>query len=504
MTTDLAALRRADTLARWERVAPRLVPYSLAAAWCGLLALLWRFEAPSLLHTLAATLTTLGLAIVLIEIGARLGYVASRNAWVIAFLLKLTLSFVITSYLWAEPLTQLGLLRVAETVPGIQDSNLYDYQALQAALYGFRAEFLSFTWQSLGIVTYLASIYRVFGVSVWYVSMFNAVLALVGGLSLAGILTTADPAHRRQWQWVRFAMLIPYVAYYDATPAKEPLTFGLFYFTLLFILRVILRRGPLWRNGLLTLAGLALLTLVRPNVALLLLIPNVLVLVLRLGVKRGVAMLLIAVALVLGLIIVSGNLFRVTQVYFNPEAWLGSLAKFWADRQAAGDHPLKLLIGDLLLPRSIPDLVLLAPVRAGVWFFLPYPIIVPDWATLFNLRQLLVTDPIAYVLFGADLPALLSTWLLILLSPFLAAAVFARRTWRSPGFQLILLNLFSILLVISNLQFIMGRRYRTLLEPLILAVALWGGVHGRPAKYQLAFYAVLVGGVVIVEIVSAG
>jgi hypothetical protein len=260
----------------------------------------------------------------------------------------------------------------------------------------------------------------------------------------------------------------------------------------------------LWRNGLLALAGLALLTLVRPNVALMLLIPNMLVLVLRLGIRRGLVILGLALIMVLGLVTVTGNINRVLYTYFNPEAWLATLAKFWADRQAVGDHPLKLLIGDLLLPRSVEGLIALAPVRAVVWFFLPYPIIVPDFGTLLNLRGLLATDPIQVVLFGADLPALISTWLLILWSPFLAAAVFARRTWRSPGFQLILLNLFSILLVISNLQFIMGRRYRTLLEPLILAVALWGAVHGRPAKYQVAFYVVLIGGVALVELIALG
>lgn len=504
MTANTTTPNRADTLARLERLAPRLVPYGLAAAWAGMLALLWRFEAPSLLHTLAATFSALGLAIGLIELAARAGYVVSRNAWLIAFLLKLTLAFVITSYLWAEPLTQLGWLRVTVAVPGIQDSNLYDYQALQAAQNGFRAEYINFTWQSTGIVLYVATIYSLFGVSVWYVAMFNAVLALLGALALAGILTSVDPEHRRQWQWIRLAMLIPYVAYYDATPAKEPLTVGLFYVTLLFMLRLITRRGPLGRNGLLALGGLALLTVVRPNVALLLLIPNVLVLVLRLGVKRGVAMLALALTLVLSLIALTGNFERVLYTYFNPDGWLSTLAKFWADRVEIGDHPLKLLVGELLLPRTLADMALLAPVRTVVWFFLPYPIIVPNWDTLFSLRALLVSNPIGVVLFGADLPALLSTWMLIGLSPFVAAAVFARRTWRNPGFQLVLLNLFSILLVISNLQFIMGRRYRTLLEPLILAVALWGGVHGRPAKYQLAFYAVLVGGVVIVELIAAG
>ncbi|MCC7361493.1 MAG: hypothetical protein IT317_18545 [Anaerolineales bacterium] len=504
VTANPAALRRADTRERLVRLGTRLGPYARAAAWCALLALLWRFEAPSLWHTLAASFAALGAALALIEIGARQGYLASRNAWVVAFLLKLTLSFLITSYLWAEPLTKLNLLRVAAVVPGVQDSNLYDYQAVLAATSGFRLEVLNFTWQSFGIVTYLASIYRVFGVSVWYVALFNAVLALLGVIALAGLLTTLDPAHRRQWQWARFAMLIPYVAYFDATPAKEPLTFGLFYFTLLFMVRLIIRQGSLARNGFMALAGLAFLALVRPNVALLLLIPNILVLVLRLGARRGLAMLGLALLLVLGLMSVTGNVARIMNNYFNPEAWLAALAKFWADRQAVGDHPLKLLVGDLLLPRSLAGLVALAPVRAVVWFFLPYPIIVPNFETLLNLRGLLATDPIQVVLFGADLSALISTWLLILWSPFLAAAVFARRTWRSPGFKLILLNLFSLVLIISNIQFIMGRRYRTLLEPLIFAVALWGAVHGRPAKYQLIFYALLIGGVVIVELISFG
>ena len=106
MTTSPATLRRADTVERLERLGTRLGPMALAATWCTLLALLWRFEAPSLLHTLAASFTALGAALVLIEIGARQGYVTSRNAWIVAFLLKLTLSFVVTSYLWAEPLTK--------------------------------------------------------------------------------------------------------------------------------------------------------------------------------------------------------------------------------------------------------------------------------------------------------------------------------------------------------------------------------------------------------------
>jgi len=73
---------------------------------------------------------------------------------VVAFLLKLTLSFLITSYLWAEPLTKLGLLRVPVTVPYIQDSNLYDYQALQAVQNGFRLEFLSLT-RGTGLLNHL-------------------------------------------------------------------------------------------------------------------------------------------------------------------------------------------------------------------------------------------------------------------------------------------------------------------------------------------------------------
>jgi hypothetical protein len=235
-----------------------------------------------------------------------------------------------------------------------------------------------------------------------------------------------------------------------------------------------------------------------------LLIPNVLILILRLGLKRGLLLLTVAFALVIGLTTLSGNLFNIVTLYLNPQALLNSQAHAWSLREAEGDHPLKLLVGKLLLPRSLASLILLSPVRAVIWFFLPYPLIVPDWGKLFNLPQLLVADPLTYFKFGADLPALLSTWLLIGLSPFLAAAGLARRTWQNPAFQLVVINLLTILLIISNLQFIMGRRYRTLLEPLILAVALWGSVHGQPKKFMPWFYGLLIAGVLLVEFISLG
>src|SRR5271169_5679719 len=91
------------------------------AAWCLLLGLLWNYEESSKVATLAVALSVFSLGLFVLRIGKKAGIVHSERDWTIAFLLKLTLSFLITMYAWAAPLSP-EFLRVPNVVEGLQDS----------------------------------------------------------------------------------------------------------------------------------------------------------------------------------------------------------------------------------------------------------------------------------------------------------------------------------------------------------------------------------------------
>jgi len=464
------------------------------------LVLLWPYEEPSKLTSLGVAALVYLLGVLMLNGAQRLGIITDRGTWVRVFALKLALSCLITQYLWVAPLEP-NFLRVAQQNLGLQDANIYDYLAARIAEEGFtgNVHLLWFTWLSFGIVGYLSLIYSVFGVSVLYVSLFNSLLCLAGVLCLTGTLGLLDGSKSHQWQALRFAMVLPFGSYYDSNPSKEPLTQALFYCGLLFIARLLVRRGRPATNLAALVVALALLATVRLNVALLLLSANVIFSLRHLDPGKLIILVLV------GIVSVSAAMF-----WISPEA--DSLASELFDlsrrfdyaesnllqRTATGDTPLKLAVGRALSPSTPTDLVLLAPVRLAIWLFLPYPEVVPEFAKLAAMPEMLVYDRLGYFRFATELPAQLSAILVIILFPYVLAGLRAAgQGWRS---WFLAVNLLVPALVISNLMFIMGRRYRTLLEPLLVAVALWGIHCGRSGRMRYVLYSAFALGLVAASV----
>lgn len=245
--------------------------------FCGLFlsisaAALWQGEEPSRIRTYTVSIGVYLTATTIICLAARRRLIESTSFWLLLFSLKLLLNVVLTYYLWFEPLAP-DLLRVMEggSFVKLQDSNLYDFYALQAAENGILQSWdsLNFTWLSVGITSYLAIIYSLLGVSVAYVSMCNALLSLVGLIMLCATLRLLFEAQRK-WDWVALSAFIPSIAYYDATPAKEPLT-EVLYLSLLYVLTALLcARRILFSRVLLAFLLVVLLVTMRINVAFIL------------------------------------------------------------------------------------------------------------------------------------------------------------------------------------------------------------------------------------------
>jgi len=451
------------------------------------LPLLWRYEEQSKAVSLGVTALVYLLGVLLLNLAHRAGIVSDRAPWIRVFAFKLVLSFLITSFLWVAPLEP-NLLRVSQQNLGLQDANIYDYLAVRIAEEGLagNVQLLWFTWLSVGITGYLSLIYSLFGISILYVSLFNALLSLAGILALTGTLAVLD-APRRRWQLLRFAMLLPFGSYYDGTPAKEPLTHAFFYAGLYFIARLLARKGRPAVNIVCLAVVLALLATVRLNVAILLLAANLGYFLRRLEpVKLAILGAAGVMTLVAALVWTNPEPGAVASQMFDLGRRLDHSQMLFTQRASSGDTALKLAVGEALTPRSVVDLVGLAPVRLAVWLFLPYPHLIPDFARLTAMPEMLIYDRIGYFRFASELPAQLSAILLVILFPHILDGFRAMaKGWPT---RFLAANLLIPALVISNLMLVMGRRYRILLEPLLVAMALWGIQYGPRGRLRYVVY----------------
>jgi hypothetical protein len=466
-------------------------------------ALSWPGEAPSKIQTLwtATCVGSAGLAFILIALTRR--WITAPGFWMMMFAGKFVLSLFITYYFWFEPLEP-DLLRIPAAMPGAQDSNLYDYYALETANHGFRNswDYLNFTWLSFGVTGYIAGIYTIFGVSVAYVSMWNACLSLVGVIMLSATMRQLfGPVPI--WRWLAFAMFIPSIAFYDATPGKEPLTHALYYTAFFTLTKLVWRQRLQVTRIIQAIIAITVLAVVRANCALILIAANAWPVIRRVGFAKSALMGVGFLVLVAGtLTAVTGSTKSLLSMFDLAERFT-QIQIAVDERNESGDSALKLAVANALTPRTFPHLLIWSPVRSVIWFYLPYPLLIPDTDGITLPPTLIYEDRLKKVLSFHNLCFTLSGWLLIGATPFLLGVFFARRQQYSIGLQALIFNLVSFVVVVGNLQFIMGRRYRTLIEPLVLAIVL-AAIHFKLGKNFIApIYCVMIGGVIAVALIRS-
>lgn len=497
----------ASSVASPERQGRALEDFTIMAYLSGAIclgaALLWHGEEPSKLHTLWATVGVHLAGVLAILCAKKFAWIGSPSLWLLAFGCKFALGLWLTQYFWFDPLAP-DLLRVSLPVAGSQDSNLYDFYALEAARVGLPEglPLLNFTWLSFGITGYLALIYTVLGVSIAYVSMCNSLLSIAGLIMLCAslrLLFNRKPI----WDWIALAAYIPSIAFYDATPAKEPLTNFFFYLALYALVK--LGQAPRFRPGLIAqvVVSLALLALVRANVALILLLANAWPLLRRIGLAKsaliGVAGAGAAIAM---LILITGSADALV-ASVNVDERIQSTAGFVQEREDAGESGLKQAVAKTLAPRTPIHLVALSPLRAVIWFYLPYPLILPSFEDLNLTPPLLFIDRLGKISAAHELAFALTAWLLILATPALLEVASRIRNPAYPGFAVLFANIAVPALVIGNLMFIMGRRYRTLIEPLVLAVVLVALHFRLGRRISVPVWIVMVGGVCLTALLRS-
>jgi hypothetical protein len=461
-----------------------------------LLALSWNFEEPSSLNTITVLLLVFGFGTFSIRRARRTGIVISEVEWMTMFFVKIVVSFLITKYLWTLPLSP-HYLRVGPNQGGLQDSNGYDLQGMMLAEEGTSASLFGL-WLDFGVVRYISLIYRVFGVSVLYVSMFNALLSLVGTLFIVGIFRILDEKNLAKWQLLKLVMLLPSGAYYDATPSKEPLTFLAFYASAYFFLKLYWSRKHR-RQSLIYLAGtLLLLGLVRLNVLFLFTSAMLAFLIIRAKkisiAKRFWWSLMTAVLSLVALTVSYTVVFNDTPSWENVRGTFFDLERraemleYQVSMKEDSENSIKMRVANLLVPRDLKDYIVFSPIRPLVWLYLPFPLLFPDISKIVNLPTLVSTDYRQYVALTVQWFPVLSAWIMIFLTPFVMA-FFLSRVNRKSDTLAFLVTLFAVtVFLISNLHVIETVRYRSLIEPLFVSFALWGYIHNKSLLYTLPIW----------------
>jgi hypothetical protein len=439
-------------------------------------------------------------AVLAIILAAQRRLIGSPSFWILAFAGKFALSLALTQFAWFEPLAP-DLLRVPKAIPGVQDANLYDYYALQALHDGILNSWdtLNFTWLSFGVTGYLALVYRVFGVSVAYVSMCNALLSF-GGLMMLSATLRKLFGPERIWDLIVLATFIPSIAYYDSTPAKEPLTHCLFYTSLFILTGLIWRREIRLGRLIQAVVALGLLSVVRANVVLLLVASNAWPVLRRIGFWRALSIGILCAALAIGTLIgVTGSTKSLVDL-FDLNGRFEQTAGFIEERSAEGESGLKQAVAEKFAPTNIGNLLLWSPLRAMIWFYLPYPLLVPSLDGISSPPTLRYEARLEKVRAVHDQAFVLTGWLLILATPFLIGAAWSLLKNRNVGLRMLLFNIAGSAMLIGNLMFVMGRRYRTLIEPLVLAVVLVAMQYRLGRKLIWPVWVTMVVGVVLVAV----
>lgn len=452
--------------------------------WCavgGLLLLqLWPFERAVFPMTELCYLTVLLLGAGALRVAERLDIVGDTNRWFLFFAAKVFIGALAVGWFWHLPLDATGYLRSATQDTPTTDATYYDYIGAYIARTGDVGALRS-TWLSLGILFYISTLYQTFGIATLHVNLFNSLLVMIGILGLAGTMRASGKIPTKVADKVAWAMFLPYTAYVDISPSKEPLSDCALFLSIYAMATL----GQSRSRYLLLFGCFVLCTLVRANLAVLIGIMFIVSIWRTYGARQAIV----------GTLLLSVLFVRAIAIVLDPSMLVDTLAAtdistrstMQLDMLAAGgnDSPLKTAVATALQPRGIVDLIALFPIRTTIWYLLPYPLLLPDFSLWSNLDETLHLDPLAYFHAAEQVCRSASTVILIGTLPYLVQLVRKRSVLRDP-FLVYAGGMFLLLLIlISNLQFVNGGRYRVTIEPLGLVLAIYSAhVLGEPTKLK--------------------
>lgn len=373
---------------------------------------------------------------------------------------KVAFSALIYFIFWHRPLKSIGILTINSQSNnlGFQDSMFYQYHAniISEMDIKYWLDASRVTWQSEGVILYLAALFRLFGSELYNVVFINILLGYLAVVQLLQLGLTKNS------RYLYLIVLWPHTLYYDIPPGKEALTNFLVYSIICISYRIFIYQNKISSFDLLKITFLlGLLVFVRVNVAVLL-----------------------AVAIISGVSISKGRLGFVV-FFFSAGGFLiwykfgdvfgqyveGSLdsSDNFEEKLEIEESSLKVFIAKTLRTDSAVINILLAPISFIIWILAPLPNIGLD-----GIYKSIVLG-ISYAQFqqGPHLGRLFaSVWML--------SNIFKKSNWiniinlsiTNCNYRFVLSVTIILSFTIASISLVQGARYRVLVEPLLILLVM--------------------------------
>jgi hypothetical protein len=385
------------------------------------------------------------------------GLIFSFSTWINYLILYIIVSYVVFMWLWFIPLRELGDLRTAMQMPEYQDANYYDYLAELAAKLPFTEwpAIINATWLSQGVISYLAFIYKYFGISQFNYLFINIILGYLSVIFLQGIISSNGR------DFGMLALFMPYTLYYNITPGKEVLTNVVVFSILYFYFKIRnSMNSHIFTNSILIIMPLFLLALIRFNALIMVLVvvasyslfhaKNRFKLILKFGLAGSIALALFYAFGLLDLF------YQITDIDSHASQMVLRL-------QNSEPGSIKFVLATMLTSDNFFINTLLAPIRVFIWMLAPFPFL-----NILDLTQSILFDN-SYTTFRSGEALARSISSLVMVYFLYKFSIFARssKIIIDNSSNYILFSALTFSLILSTTNFIEGARYRTIIEPLI-------------------------------------
>lgn len=429
--------------------------WSFFFIWQLLIAMLWPGEEPGKLNTVIVCLMVFTIAVVVLNQAKRMKIIESTAPWMFTFMVMMTLIPFILQYSWI--MTDLGHRALGDYFDPVR----YDYMGKWAAENNLDFSRARKHINYVGIVYYIAFIYWVFGVSTFYVSLWNLLFSLVAFLSVTAILV-AKTGKIKPWQNMRWGLLYPSVLFYSTIPGKDVLAMSLIAVSISIICRLLDRPEIKWY--LLLAISLLSLATVRGSAVPLVLLTGIAFVLLDVSRRRffttflpAAIVALIFIFIVPKVIVLSGG----TEHSSIPHLY-NIEQKIHVSERSSDENSLNLLF----TPKNFFQMLLFTPVRTVFLLVAPFPKL---WFMSNEYTKIKYTT--------------VSTWIILFFMPSLIAATTAIRCMKQRVYRFVVIPFWLMLAVISISLFMIHERYRLMVVPFWLATVLVGLHYGKPKRY---------------------
>lgn len=389
-----------------------------------------------------------------------------------ALAVKVLVTAFVYYFCWYRPLNAMGVQNIddQQNYLGFQDSMLYEFHAGVVSQMPIGDWFSAshITWQSEGVVLYLAGIYRVFGVEPCNIIFINVLIGYLAVLQIFYIdgIGLSDMSS--------LVVLVPHNLYYDFPPGKEVIVNLFLYAFLSRFYLFIHRRGvDSIKNLCLMSIAIIILSVLRVNLAVMIILVSATYIVVFTKRRLEFAVWILGICF-LAVFMSDSQFQRYAEESFG-EA--GTSAKKLSD----DDGMIKKFLAENLYTGVLIIDICLSPIHALVWLISPLPNV--DFAHLYN--AIVKGDDYAIFTLGPKYSRMCSSvcFLIFAVLPNKIREMKIKfRGWLGFRFTCIMTGTLSCLIAYSAL--IQGARYRVMVEPLIFVLILvpTSGIRIRVSK----------------------